>query len=263
MTHRSVSQINSYKKCAYSYRLARIDRVWSRPAAWLAQGSAVHEVAEQWEQSNRTMTLEEAQGLFDASYEKHIAESCETTPNLDYWFASGPYKGEADVERRYLIGMEQVEKLINWHLANPDQVIWTAPDGTRGIELGFDIDLDGVLVRGFIDAVRVVDDEIRVVDYKTGNSPGDDFQLGVYSVAIAEMFGVDPPRWGEYFMTGKQGKKAGPTVPYDLTEWTRERVTAEFHELERNIQAGNFEPSPSPKVCNFCDVSYACQFAMG
>lgn len=258
--HRSVSQLNSYSRCPYSYKLARIDKVWSRPAAWLGQGSAVHEAAEAWERSGRTMSLDATQAVYKERYAHHINQACEETPNLEYWFKSGPYGGAADIERRYLIGLEQVEKFINWHTSHADQVIWIAPDGTPGIELAFDFDLDGVLVRGYIDAIRVVDGELRVVDYKTGNSPGDDFQLGVYSVAIAETYGIDPPRLGEYYMAGKSGKPGKPTFPYNISEWTRERVSEAFRELDENIRAERFEPKPDPNTCNFCSVSLACEY---
>lgn len=258
--HRSVSQINQFSRCGYSYKLSRIDHAWERPAAWLGQGSAVHEAAEAWEKSNRTMSLEEAQDVFRESYERHINEACEITPNTEYWYASGPYRGEVDIERRYKIGLEQVEKFVNWHMAHPDQVIWITPDGTPAIELAFDFDLDGVLVRGYIDAVRVVDGEIRVVDYKTGNKPGDDFQLGVYGVALAEMYGIDPPKLGEYYMAGKSGQPGKPTYPFDLTEWTRERVSERFAQLEADLKAEKFEPDPEPSKCAFCSVSLACSF---
>lgn len=252
--HRSVSQYNQYEKCPLAYKLERIDKVWSRPAAWLPQGSAVHEAAEMWERSGRSMTLEEAQDVFRESYEREVSKYTENTPNFDYWFASGPYKGEADIERRYGIGLGQVEKYIDWYTAHPDEVIWVSPDGTPGIELGFDIDLDGVLVRGFIDAVIEHEGKVIVRDNKTGNSPGDDFQLGVYSVALAETYDIEPPMEGDYWM-GRSGK---PTIPYKIGEWTRERVTEAFHELEENIQAERFDPKPEPSKCNFCSVALSC-----
>lgn len=256
--HRSVSQYNQYNRCAYAFKLARIDRVWQRPAAWLGQGSAVHEAAEWWERTGRTGSLEDAQEVFRESYAKHINKACETTPNFDWWFASGPYGGERDIERRLGIGLEQVEKYLAWYAKHPEEVIWIAPDGTPGIEIGFDIELDGVPVRGFIDAIIVNQQgKLDVRDNKTGNNPGDDFQLGVYAVAIAETYGVAAPVAGTYWM-GRSGKA---THPYDLTEWTRERVAGEFRDLEESIQAERFEPDPSPDKCRFCDVSFACQYS--
>lgn len=291
--HRSVSQINQYNRCPYSYKLSRIDKAWQRPAAWTRQGSAVHEAAEAYERSGRTLTLEQAQDVFRESYAKHINEALETTPNFEYWFASGPYGGEKDTVRRFGIGLEQVEKYIRWYDSHPEEVIWIAPahtdprcaradqsqairmnpddaekmlvhvqgcdcrPETPGIEIGFDIDLDGVMVRGFIDAViQGADGDVLVRDNKTGNNPGDDFQLGVYGVALAEQFGIDPPQLGDYWM----GRSGRPTFPYKIGEWTRERVSEKFRELEDNIQAERFEPKPDPKTCNFCDVSLACEF---
>ncbi|CAA79445.1 exonuclease [Fromanvirus L5] len=276
---RSVSQLNQYTRCPQAYKLARIDKVWARPAAWLPQGTAFHTVAEVYEKAlaeGREMSLERAQEIFREEYAKDIGALCDETPNFEWWFWSGPYNGERDIERRFHLGLEQVEKFIAWR-KDKGQQIWTTPG--RGIcsteawkdtnckeceqpkpaiELPFNIELDGIRVRGFIDAVVVVNGELRVRDYKTGNSPGDDFQLGVYALAVAMTYDVEAPKTGDYFMAGKKGIKAKPTAPYDLTDWTRERITERFHEVEARIQAGDFEPLPEPDKCGFCDVNYSC-----
>ena len=253
--HRSVSQYNTYQRCPYSYKLQRLDKVWQRPAAWLAQGSAVHEAAEAWERSNREMSLDETQNVFRESYSKHINEACEITPELNSWFASGPYRGEQDIERRYQIGLQHVETYQNYYKNNPEEVIWIDPNtGEPGIELGFDIVLDGVLVRGFIDAVISFDGDIIVRDLKTGNKPGDEFQLATYAVGINEMYNIQPNKL-EYFMT-----KSGTTVAHPIDGWDKDKITGMFKELESNIQEGLFPPKPSKAVCNFCDVSDSCEF---
>lgn len=268
--HRSVSQYNSFNRCGYAYKLARIDKVWQRPAAWLPQGSAVHAVAEAYELQKFKgfpMDLEQAQDLFRQEYAKEIEKYAEVTPRFDYWFSSGSYHGEVDIERRYNIGLEQVEKFINWTESHPKEAIWISPEGVPGIELSFDFDLDGVLIRGFIDAVISVDPggttpSFHVVrDYKTGNTPGDDFQLAVYKVALEEVYGLTVD-YGDYYMAGKAGKPAFTTHPHNLEEWTREAVSEKFQELEAAIKAEKFEPKPDPKICVMCDVSLACQYSL-
>jgi putative RecB family exonuclease len=256
---RSVSQLNQYTRCPQAYKLGRIDKVWARPAAWLPQGTAFHaaaELHEVWLSYGMPLSLEEAQDIYRWFYAEGINDLTTETPNFEWWFWSGPYGGERDVERRYHIGLEQVEKFMAWREC-PGQEIWVTPDGQPAIELAFKIELDGILVRGFIDAVVVVDGQLRVRDYKTGNTPGDDFQLGVYALAVEVLFGVRPLT-GDYFMAGKKGKAAKTTAPYDLSHWSRETVTARFHEVEARIQAGDFEPDPEPSKCGFCDVSYHC-----
>ena len=264
-TPRSVSQLNQYNRCPYSYYLARIRKDWQRPAAWLPQGSAVHEAAEWWERTGRTGSLEDMQAVYAESFRKHVAEYTRITPNFEWWSQSGPYTGKLDIPRRFKIGMEQCAKYIEYYTNHPREVIWIAPDGQPGIELGFDIELDDARIRGFIDAIIDVPldiprGEVRstvvVRDNKTGNTPGDDLQLGVYSVAVAEAFGVERPLVGDYWMA-RPGK---PTVPFDLTKWTRDAVNTAFAELEESIQAARFPALPDTDKCHFCDVSYECEY---
>ncbi|MDB2215373.1 RecB family exonuclease [Mycobacteroides abscessus] len=254
----SVSQYKQYERCPYSWYLSRVEKAWQRPAAWLPQGSAVHEAGEAWERSGRTMTLEEMQQVYTESYDNHVNTYCDVTPNLEWWFWSGPYNGEADINRRYDLGLQQCGRMLDWYGKHPEDVVWLDPDGTPGIELGFDIDIDGIEIRGFIDLVLYngCGEEMHVRDNKTGNKPGDDFQLGVYKVALEETYGGYCPT-GDYWM-GRTGK---PTPVMDLTDWTRETVRDKFVELQDNINAGNFPPDPEPSKCRFCDVSYSCQYS--
>jgi RecB family exonuclease len=281
---RSVSQLNQYTRCPMAYKLARVDKVWPRPAAWLPQGTAFHTFAEIYEKAlaeGREMTVERSHEIFSEEYAKDINALCEETPNFDWWARSGPYNGERDIERRYEIGHEQVDKFIAWR-KDKGQEIWRTPyvtdpkcsenhDHVEGceckpskpaIELSFSIVLDTAIgpirVRGFIDAVVVENGELRVRDYKTGNKPGDDLQLGVYALAVAKTFGVEAPKTGDYYMAGKKGKKPVVTQPYDLTEWTEEAIAERFYEAEVGIQAGDFPALPETDKCNFCDVQLSC-----
>lgn len=258
---RSVSQLNQYERCPYAYYLSRLrrPRAWQRPAAWLPQGTAFHAALEAVARSNFTMPLEAAQAVFAEEYHKEASRMCGITPNLDWWFKSGPYGARKDLPRRFELGLEQVARFYNWTSNHPDEVIWIAPDGTPGIELRFDIELDRVKITGFIDSVIVDEDgELRVRDYKSGKSPGDDFQLGVYSVAVQQQFGSPAIVVGDYWM-GASGK---PTYPYDLSDWTPETVGAAFRELEDNLRAERFDPKPEADKCRFCDVSDACRYRM-
>lgn len=250
--YRSVSQVKAYEECPYRYKLERIDKAWQRPAAWFPMGTAVHEAIEAYERSGRTMPLAEAEEVYAESYAKEVGKYCEQTPNFEYWSWSGRYNGEADIERRFGIGKAQVAGYYEYVAEHPDDVIWIAPDGTPGLELGFDVDFDGVPVRGFIDQVKPG----KVTDIKTGLKPGDTFQLKVYAMALEKLYGET---WseGEYWM-GKTGK---PTKPYDLTAVSDEEVYARFHAADDGITAGEFPAKPGAQ-CNRCSVNTACPFAV-
>lgn len=254
--HRSVSQYNTFKRCAYRYRLERIERAWQRPASWLSQGVAVHAAMEAWEKSGRELSYEELESVYEDEFVKNIAEQAETTPNFDYWFGSGPYDGPTDIERRFGIGREQIEKYKQWAEKHPEEKVWIAPDGTPGVEIEFYEEMGGVMVKGFIDLVLETPDGLVVRDYKTGATPGDVFQLAVYAEAMRLKYGVEVVA-GDYMM-GKTGK---PTVPHRFTPEDREAVHEGFAWLEEQIREGKYEPSPSSSNCRMCAVAAACPFA--
>ena len=251
----SVSQVNTYERCPYAYKLERIDEAWQRPAAWLGQGSAVHEAAEAYEKSGRTMSLEDMQEVFKDSYVRLISEALDITPNTEYWFASGPYRGAVDIERRYGIGVEQCKVYRDYYEAHPDEVLWITPDGEPAAEIGFDLDMDGVAVRGYIDAIVETEDGLVVRDLKTGNNPSDAFQLAAYAVALEQKYPGIEIAGGDYHMV-----KSNRMVARDIREWSREEVVDEFKKVEEAVEAGSFPPKPSESNCRFCTVAEACEW---
>jgi DNA helicase-2/ATP-dependent DNA helicase PcrA len=80
------------------------------------------------------------------------------------------------------------------------------------VEVGFELVLAGVLVRGRIDAVYEVDGRFDIVDYKTGARPkgeaarGAAIQLAVYRAAYAEIAGVAPEEVGAAFLYVREGE---------------------------------------------------------
>lgn len=267
--HRSVSQVKTYEECAYRYYLERIERVWQRPAAWFPMGTAVHAAIEAYERSDRTMPLEEAQEAFAESYAKEVNRYSEVTPNHEYWSSSGyRYPGPVDIERRFSVGGEQVGKYYDYVERHPERVIWIDPDGNPGIELGFDVDLDGVPVKGYIDQITgaesgnqppdqtvLHDGELQVIDVKTGAKPGDDFQLKLYAIAIKKKYGKEITS-GAYWM----GKTGNLTRRYDLTKVSDDAVYERFHRADEGIRAGDFPASPEDSKCGRCSVARSCSF---
>lgn len=254
--YRSYSQLQQYNRCPLSYKLARIDRVWRKPAAWLSQGSAEHEAFEARELSGRTLSLEATKEVYAEAYQRIVNEMTEQTPYFRDWFRSGRYGGKEDVERRFLLGLDQIESYFAWYDAHPEEVPWITPDGRLAVELEFDVMFGSVRVKGFIDFVGL--DELRRLmprDNKSGNKPGEIEQLGVYRAALMTMYpDHEVSQWGDFWM-GKFGK---PTPRKDLSAYTVESVTEMFEALEDNIRSERFDPDPEDSKCMFCDVKASC-----
>lgn len=253
--YRSVSQVKTYRDCPQRWYLERRLRAWQRPAAWLPQGTAVHAAAEAWERSERQMSLEDAQQVYSESYAEEIGKYAAITPNWNYWFSSGPYRGAVDVERRYGLGLAMVERYVDYYTEqHPEQVIWITPDGTPAIELEFNVKFGDVKVKGYIDQVTKTSDRgIVVRDIKSGNTPGNAFQLAVYARAVEQQYG-QRIEVGDYWM----GRAGGPTVPYDLSDWPESALADEFGEVDQLIKSEQFDPEPDDKKCMFCSVRTAC-----
>jgi len=261
---RSWSQKEQYDQCPHQYYLARIEKVWQRPAAWSAMGTAVHAAGEEYERSERNLPKEGAVSKFSEVYRAEIDKQLAETPNMKFWESSGPYDGEADIPRRYGIGIEHVHRYIEWYEKHPSQRPWRTPEGQLAIELPFILDLGGVRVKGVIDYLGTLGlgELIGPRDTKTGANPGKLLQLKIYGVAVDDYF-----EWakvektatkGDFFMT-KTGK---PTIPQDLTQVSRDELVVMFQKLDEKINAGDFPPKPGA-ACARCSVRNSCKYREG
>lgn len=267
---RSWSQASEYLAefggCAYSFYLGRIEKVWKRPAAWFAMGTAVHAGAEYWERSLRTAPAEELDAEFYRVYSEETNKYLEETPNTDLWMSSGRYDGKTDIDRRRKLGPEHLARLVDWYRKHPLEVPWTLADGSPAVELPFEIDLGTVPVRGVIDWVGWVSEDRTIEgltprDIKAGSTPGKPMQLKIYGIALEDYLryiGVESPsvKFADFFMT-KDGKPKGGT---DLGAVSRDDVVVAFERMDAGIAAGDFPPNPSPDLCRRCSVNFTCSY---
>ncbi|MEU6704738.1 RecB family exonuclease [Streptomyces wuyuanensis] len=249
---RSVSQTEQYEKCAWALKLKRIDHVVPRPAAWSHHGTAFHAVAEAFELSGRTMGEEEAVQLFSDRYSALVNKSLNLVPNTDVWMAAGLTGGE-DIERRYVLGQQQVREYLGWAEDHPTKT-YVTPDGKPGLELHFLVELGGVKVQGYIDQlVHEPDGSVRPRDWKTGSTKSK-FQLETYAIAVRKVYGETVNRADWYL--AKEGRLSRALKLEDLKE---HQIADRYAEMDAGVKRGDFPASPGFQ-CRFCDVSHACIF---
>jgi len=254
MGHRSVSQYTTYVQCGEAYRLERVAKAPATPAAWFAMGTAVHAAVEAYELSYRTMTADEAVAIFDARYDADVNEMAQVQPDLDKWLTGNARtKGSVDVARRAVTGAQQVRDYIAAMQAKPSEIWELGPD-YLAVELPFELQLGDVLVKGYIDQVLALPDGRPFVrDLKTGTKlPSTPFQLGVYSLAFEQITG-EKASHGDFWMF----KNNGPTEPYPLHTFTRERLTRWFADMDRSETAGLYLANPG-ESCRVCGVYQWC-----
>lgn len=209
-----------------------------------------------WEHIAKGGDLDSAKGVFREQYADGINRAAEVTPNLSYWFSSGPYDGWTDVERRYGIGLEMVQRFHDWWAEQaPRRVLWVSDDGTPGAELAGTWDADGIDVRYVVDLVTLLDGEPEIIDGKTGDS-GDLIQLETYGVAVKDVCGLDiKSGWWWRGKTGRLSRRK------DLSGVSRQEIVERYHQLDEDVRAERFDPKPGP-ACERCDVRTSCDFAI-
>lgn len=260
MSHFSFSQLNEYSRCSKAYQLRRLQKVPSKPAAWLVGGSAVHAAIEAvnlstltgeevdlnvtWQQAWETTLAEALDKNPDTSEYRVAGRKTKDMPNgqdLDWWQENGPAHVQAWVD--FL-------KDNNWKVASFD--------GNPAVELDiaaiWGLGEDTYEVKGFVDAVmQQTDGSYVLVDFKTGARPvSTTQQLGLYACSM-ERLGLPRPSMGAYFMT----RTGSFSSFFDLSMYTDLYFDRLFQRMGEGIHQQIFLPSLGDH-CRICDVADAC-----
>lgn len=241
----SFSSMESWLNCGEKYRLEKVVKVAQTPAWYLLGGSAVHEATELLD-LGKVDTPDEA---WQIAWDKQLAtvedesvvraggrasKAWPNKENKDWWAENGLV-----MVRDYHGHMQQM-------LADG----WTI----LGIETPFNLDLGGVLIRGFIDRVMAnPNGEAEVHDIKAGTrEPAWTLQLGVYAHGAEQALGIRPSV-GRYYMA----RTASLTQPASLLHYTPDRLTDWFGKARQAIEAEVFVPHVT-SMCVSCSVRDFC-----
>lgn len=158
--------------------------------------------------------------------------------DYDWWLKHGPV---------------MVNRWIEWRNLNPSWQLWQPSPGYHAIELDLQFELEGVLVKGFVDRVFVDGDgQLVVVDLKTGSREPEPVQLALYAIGIEKKFGVRP-QWGGYWMA----RNGFIPQMYNLDGFTTEMVSAWFRDFRKAIDHQIFIPHLT-SMCKSCGVNTSC-----
>lgn len=255
--HRSVSQLQTWSKCSYDHFLSRVARVPQRTATWFVQGTAAHGALEAYERAYRSLTAEEVADLFEFYWDADMAKNEAKQPDHKMWMVGGRASRDTDITKRRALGRQQCIDYVHLNTPDDDWIPTEFVPGEPAVEVPFELDLGGVKVVGFIDAVMEnrVTGQLRPRDLKTGTKqPIDPYQLATYKIAIEEMAGVSVVD-GEWWMC-KDGKA---TDPFPLTRYTREVVTEWYVRMDRSEKAGNYLANPGDG-CFTCTSKPYCEY---
>lgn len=240
----SPSRASDFKQCPLLYRFRAIDRLEEEPTTAQVRGTLVHAALENlFDLDAQLRTHDTAIDLVDGAWEA----ICVQDPSL-----------------RELVGDDVTGFLDSAHTLISTYFRMENPQGfdPESCELHVELDLDGVALRGFIDRLDVAPTgEIRVVDYKTGRSPGPLFeakalfQMKFYALAIWRLRGEVPARLQLMYLADGQQLHYTPDVE-ELQRFSR-TLTAIWSAILEAGRTGDFRPKRSA-MCSYCDHKALC-----
>ena len=244
----SPSRAADFMQCPLLYRFRVIDKLPEPPTPAMARGTLVHGVLENLFLSPAAeRTREQADTLLAPFWEQMVAERPELADLVDH-------SDDAAVRRWYADASALIDR---W---------FTLEDPTRlepaEREMYVEADLDGLTLRGYVDRLDVAPDgRMRVVDYKTGRSPGEFFegkalfQMKFYALVLWRLHGRVPTLLQLVYLGNGELLTYAPDEA-DLLAVER-KVRALWAAIERAAVTGDFRARPS-RLCDWCDHRALC-----
>jgi putative RecB family exonuclease len=243
----SPSRAGDFLTCPLLYRFRVIDRLPEPPSRAAVRGTLVHAVLEHlFDQPAPGRTPQAARSLVEPEWERLTAEE----PGLASLF-------EGDAEQAAWLEEAGVMLDRYFTLEDPQRIEPAHRELSVEAELA-----SGLHLRGYIDRLDVAPGgEIRIVDYKTGTAPPEEFearalfQMRFYALAIWRAQGRVPSMLQLMYLGNGEIVRYQPDES-DLLA-TERKVEALWQAIERAHRSRDWRPRPG-RICEWCAHQAIC-----
>ncbi len=254
----SPSRAGDFRACPLMFRLRTIDRLPEQPSPLAVRGTVVHKVLEDlFDLPAADRTPERAEEMVQDAW----AFVLDAEPELATLFPSGPRDAEHDAGPGAEIAawLASCRESLRGYFALEDPRRLEPAEREVYVEALLDSRL---LLRGFVDRIDIAaDGALRVVDYKTGRSPGVGFegkalfQMRFYALVIWRTRGVVPALLQLIYLGDGQILSYQPDEQ-DLRA-TERLVEALWRAIEEAQAAREWLPNPGAS-CRWCSYQEHC-----
>ena len=261
----SPSRAADFMSCPQLYQFRSIDALPEPPGREAVRGTLVHAVLEQlFDLPAADRDPEAATNLLPGVWQQAIADQPELPGLL--------FNGE-EAWQRWLTeetvtehDPQEAEKFLA-ECAEFVSRYFSLEDPTRlnpaEREMRLSVELpSGLVLRGIVDRLdRAPTGAVRVVDYKTGRSPGAGweakalFQMKFYGLMLWRLTGEVPARLQLLYLGNQERLAIDPTAA-DLLA-TEKKVEAVWAAISRATETGVWQPNRS-RLCNWCSFQEIC-----
>lgn len=259
----SPSRASDFLTCPLLFRFRQIDRLPERPSSAAVRGTLVHAVLEDlYDLPAAERTVESARSMLLPTWHRLLAEdprlAVALDPEADFPLVDSSV-APVLTDGQLAAWITAAEPLIEsyFELENPQRL------EPRAREMRVEVQLEGgPPLRGIIDRVDVAPDErVRVVDYKTGRSPGQGFeqrslfQMRFYALMLWRLNGTIPSRLQLIYLGDSQVLTYDPTED-ELVSFEK-TLRALWTTITRVAAQGNWQAKES-RLCGWCDHHAKC-----
>ena len=248
----SPSRAGDFLTCPLLYRYRTIDRLPEPSSPDAVRGTVVHKVLEDlFDLPAARRTPAEAGDLLVPAWERLL----EAEPGIGAMFGDGSAGAGPEVTA----WLASCRTVLDRYFTLEDPRRLEPAERELYVETLLDSRL---LLRGFVDRIDVAPDgAIRVVDYKTGRSPGAHFeskalfQMKFYALVIWRIRGQIPAMLQLVYLGNGEMLRYEPDEA-DLLA-TERKVEAIWRAIRRAEESGDWQPSPS-RLCDWCAHQAIC-----
>ncbi|MFZ5365603.1 MAG: ATP-dependent helicase [Patescibacteria group bacterium] len=250
----SHSQLSAYETCPYKYKLANVLKIPTFGKFQFTFGDNIHRTLNQFLTEYYSIRPSMQKDLFGndmlpdskkpgfddllAMYEKNWKSD---------WFEDK--KQEKDYFEKGKVALNNFFQ--DFEKQKPD--VWV-------LERPFTIKVGNYTVSGRIDRVdKSGPDTVEIIDYKTGQAKdkldtSDRKQLLLYQIAVEEGLGKKVSNLVYYYL--EYDKK----ISFVGKEKDKEKLKEKILDQIAKIQALEFDATPNPHICQFCDYKEICEY---
>ncbi|HET6911044.1 MAG TPA: PD-(D/E)XK nuclease family protein [Mycobacteriales bacterium] len=244
----SPSRALDFKTCALLYRFRVIDRLPEPPSLDAARGTVVHAILERlFDLPAAERTISAAEELVEPQWRELLESDTELAQMVD-----------SDADGLVAL-LDSTRSLLTSYFSLEDPTRLEPADREVLVETTLP---SGVRLKGFVDRLdRAGDGRIRVVDYKSGKSPREEFegkalfQLRFYALVLWRSTGVLPTLLRLYYLSDREVLDYRPDER-DLTALERQ-VEAIGAAIIKARESGDWRHKQS-KLCDWCSFQALC-----
>lgn len=264
----SHSQITSFLRCPYQYKLAHVLKIPQKGSASFSFGNTIHAALQKFYISTQELNRPTQGSLFQQTQmpdDKNISLNPsdikvpsfeELVTMYEESWVSDWYESKKQREEYYAKGKEILKIFYQSQEGN-----WTIPVALEG---WFKIKVGDYLINGRIDRIdQHQDGSLEIIDYKTGKSKekldtDDKQQLLLYHIAadtLPEYRHIGPVGKLTFFYVNDNLHTSFEAKPQDV-----EKLKEKLLDTIEKIREKDFRATPSSFVCKYCPFQNICEY---